>query len=141
MDGMSQSKVQSPKSKVGCPSPRLWTLDFGHWTWLSFQCADDRVDVVPNHSLVRPLRRPFLPHRIGKQLAADDDFVTPRGAPLEQRLDVLVRDARFHEHGFDLPLDEEAHQVVDLLDARLAVGADPLDAADFDAIRSSEVLK
>jgi len=100
----------------------------------SLQCVDDRVDIVAHHADIRPVWSARFAHRVGKQFAADDDFMPFRLATFNERLNVSIRNAGFDEHRLDLAIGNEVDKVVDLTNARLALGANALDATHFDVV-------
>ena len=63
------------------------------------------------------------------------------GTAFDKSLNVLLRNTTFYEDCLDLVIDHEGYQVIHLLDAGFALGADALDAADFEIVGSTKVME
>ena len=93
------------------------------------------------HTDVRPLVAAGGAHRIGEQLAADDDRFPSGLGPFDEGVDAFAGDAALHKYGADIPLDEQVDQIVDAGQPGFGLGRQALDAADVQAIGPAEVMK
>ncbi len=101
----------------------------------------NNVNIMDDHADVGSFGRALGAHGIAVELAADYKLVTTGGGSFDERIDSLSRHAALDEDGGNFVAHERIDELINILQAGFAIGADALHAEHCEIVSPSEVTE